>query len=435
MENFFELKGSLKICVIGLGYVGLPLAAEFSKKYRTLGYDKNINRIKELIKFYDRTCEISSKELRELKNLKFITDTREISNCDIYIITVPTPVDKDKKPNLNPLSDASKLAGKFLNKGNIVIYESTVFPGATENFCVPILEKYSNLTYNKSFYCGYSPERINPGDDKHSLKNIVKVTSGSTKAISSFVDRLYKSIIPAGTHKASSISVAEASKVIENTQRDLNISLMNELSIIFNRLGLDTKEVLEAAGTKWNFLSFSPGLVGGHCIGVDPYYLTHRAIQLGYEPKVILAGRKVNDEMGTFIAKKTMSIMKENNFRSKNSRILILGLSFKENCSDLRNSKVPDIINYLNLNDYNILVSDHVANKTEAKKLYNIDLVDFDKINKIDVIILAVSHEKYLKVKKQKWLTLMNGKSIFIDVKSVLALDYFNNTQTIHWRL
>jgi UDP-N-acetyl-D-galactosamine dehydrogenase len=423
------------IAVIGLGYVGLPLVIEFSKQYPTIGFDTNKDRITQLKDGVDKTLEVSKQELQETKNLKLTLDINDLTNCNVYIITVPTPVDKFKKPDLSPLASASKTVSSVLKKGDVVIYESTVYPGATEEFCVPILEKESNLRYNKDFYCGYSPERINPGDKEHSLTTIKKVTSGSNLITANFVDELYKSIVPAGTHKTSSIAVAEAAKVIENIQRDVNIALINELSIIFNKLELDTLEVLESAGTKWNFLPFRPGLVGGHCIGVDPYYLTHKAQEIGYHPEMILAGRRINDTMDKYIADSTISEMTKAGINPVGAKIAVLGLTFKENCPDIRNTKVPDIVKALKAYNCEITVSDQFADKAEARDHLNIELVDLNEVNKNDVVILAVGHNDYKEITKKQWQALFNDKGILIDVKSIYDSDFFTNTEIKHWRL
>ena len=338
-------ENNTKIAIIGLGYVGLPLAVEFGKYFKTIGFDISESRIQELQVGNDSTLEVRPDELQEAKKLTYTKDTKDIQNCNIFIVTVPTPIDEHKKPDLTPLIKASISVGKVLKKDDIIIYESTVFPGATEEICVPILEKNSDLKFNKDFFCGYSPERINPGDKEHRLTNIKKITSGSTPETANKVNALYKRIITAGTYKTSSIKVAEAAKVIENTQRDVNIALINELALIFNKLDIDTEAVLEAAGTKWNFLSFRPGLVGGHCIGVDPYYLTHKAIEVGYDPKMILAGRRLNDNMGNYVVNQVIELMKQKNIDIAQADILIMGLTFKENCPDLRNTRVIDLVN------------------------------------------------------------------------------------------
>ena len=411
LENF-------KIAVIGLGYVGLPLAIEFSKKYTTLGFDTSKNRVKELIDGIERTREISNSILEErLQDGLIITDNPDsLAQFNIYIITVPTPVTESKEPNLDFLKQASTTVANYLKKDDIVIYESTVYPGCTEEFCVPILEENSKLKYNKDFYCGYSPERINPGDKKNTLTNIKKVTSGSDKKTSVIVDNLYKSIIDAGTHLTSSIKIAEATKAIENAQRDLNISFMNELALIFDLMDIDTNEVIDAASTKWNFLKFRPGIVGGHCISVDPYYLVHKAKTLGYEPEVILSGRRVNDKMGTFIGEKVLKLMEDNAIEIKNSHALILGITFKENMSDIRNSKVIDVYNILNMNGLKIDVYDPHADKEEVKSVFKIEMVE--NLQKYDSIIIAVAHDEF---KKLNFKSLKKSdNSIIYDIKGFL---------------
>jgi len=426
---------NLNITIIGLGYVGLPLAVEFSKQYNVTGFDTDETRIAELKNRFDRTNEVPSRVLKNTDKLILSSSIIDIAKSNVYIVTVPTPVDKNNHPDFNPLLQASEMIGSLLNKGNIVIYESTVYPGATEEICVPILEKKSNLKYNVEFFCGYSPERINPGDKKYKLTNIKKLTSGSNKKASQFVDKLYQSIISAGTFNASSIAVAEAAKVIENTQRDVNIALSNELAIIFNKLGIDTSEVLEAAGTKWNFLPFRPGLVGGHCIGVDPYYLTHKAVEVGYHPEMILAGRRINDNMGQYIAENTIIELARNGINAIKSKVAILGLTFKENCPDLRNTKIVSIKEYLD--EYNCLVDvvDPYADMREAKELFGIDLINIDLINGYDAIILAVQHDKYLKIKKSKWKKMIKPNGVLVDVKSIYPVDMFLDENITHWRL
>jgi len=425
----------IKIAIIGLGYVGLPLAIEFGKKYHTVGFDKNHDRINELKDGFDKTLEVTKKTIDSSKKLNVSTSIEDISDCNIYIVTVPTPVDKYNNPDMTPLESASNLIGSIINKNDIVIYESTVYPGATEEFCIPIIENESKLRYNKDFFCGYSPERINPGDKNHSLKTIIKVTSGSNEKISDFIDRLYKTIIPAGTFKASSIAVAEAAKVIENIQRDVNIALVNELSIIFNKINLDTIEVLEAAGTKWNFQPFKPGLVGGHCIGVDPYYLTHKATEIGYHPEMILAGRRINDSMGSYIADLTISNMTKIGINPSGANVAVLGITFKENCPDLRNTKVPNIINHLKTYGCKITVSDPFADINEAKEHLNIDLSDIDQISNCDVILVAVAHDEYKAMTKEKLNNKFNSNGILVDVKSIYNIDFFNDSNIKHWRL
>jgi len=424
-----------KIAIIGLGYVGLPLAVEFSKKYSTVGFDKDENRISELKNDYDKTLEVSADELKAVKNLKLTFDAKDIAACNVFIVSVPTPIDKFNTPDMSPLASASKTVGRVLKMNDVVIYESTVYPGATEEFCVPILRKESGLKYNVDFFCGYSPERINPGDKEYSLTTITKITSGSNEETADFVDKLYKNIIPAGTYKVYSIAVAEAAKVIENIQRDVNIALINELSMIFNKLNLDTIEVLKAAGTKWNFLPFRPGLVGGHCIGVDPYYLTHKATEIGYNPEMILAGRRINDGMGKYIVASTISEMAKAGINPVGAKVAVFGLTFKENCPDLRNNKVTSIVNCLNQYNCDIMVTDAFADKNDAKNSYNIDLEDQYLIKNVDAVILAVAHDQYKSMQKKEWKKIFNGKGVFIDVKSIYEKDYFNETSINHWRL
>ena len=416
---------NINIAIVGLGYVGLPLAVEFSKKYNVTGYDINNRRVEELLKSYDKTNSVSQNVLKKLiidKKLEITSDIRSIKSKNIFIVTVPTPVDINKEPDLSILFKATSDIGKILKKDDIVIYESTVYPGCTEEDCVPILEKESGLVYNKDFYCGYSPERINPGDKKNPLNKIVKVTSGSNNKIGRYVDSLYSSIIDAGTHLASSIKVAEASKAIENAQRDLNISFMNELSLIFDRMGIDTNEVIDAASTKWNFLKYSPGLVGGHCISVDPYYLTYKSKKLGYTPKVILSGREVNDQMAEFVAFKVISLMKGNDIKIKGSNSLILGVTFKENMSDIRNSKVVDIYNILTEHGLIVDLYDPYANKDEVLSEFNIETIkDFKKY---DSIIIAVAHDEF---KKLKFKSLKKSdRSIIYDIKGILKKSQIN---------
>ena len=406
------------IGVIGLGYVGLPLAVEFAKKYKVFGYDININRVRELNNRIDNTLEVESKNLNQVLNDKLTITSKidYIKNCNIYIITVPTPVDENKNPDLKFIKKASSDIGKILQKNDTVIYESTVYPGCTEEDCVPILEKESGLVYNEDFFCGYSPERINPGDKVNTISTIVKVTSGSNQETAKLVDNLYSSIISAGTHLAPSIKVAEASKAIENAQRDLNISFMNELSIIFNKMEIDTNDVLEAAGTKWNFLNFKPGIVGGHCIGVDPYYLVYKSKKLNYNPKVILSGRQVNDNMGNFVGELVKNLLLKRKINIKRSKILILGITFKENCPDIRNSKVIDIYKYLKDKGANVSIHDPYANHDEVNAEFNVKLIT--KFELYDAIVLAVSHNEYrnldiVNLKKQ-------GDSVVFDVKGFL---------------
>ena len=405
-----------KIAIIGLGYVGLPLAHAFSLKYEVVGFDIAQWRIDELRQGVDRTLELSTEQVNEAiaHNMKFTNKLEEIADCNIYIVTVPTPIDKHKKPNLTPLIKASESIGSVLKKDDIVIYESTVYPGATEEDCVPVLERVSGLKYNQDFFCGYSPERINPGDKEHTVTKILKVTAGSTPKIGKRVDALYASIITAGTHLAPNIKVAEAAKVIENSQRDINIAFVNELSMIFNRLDINTNDVLEAAGTKWNFLPFKPGLVGGHCIGVDPYYLTHKAQEVGYNPEIILAGRRLNDNMGTYVANQVIKLMIKKGQTVVNAKVLVLGITFKENCPDIRNSRVIDVIKELQDFGCDVEVSDYWADKKEVQKEYKIDLKDNIDINSYDSIVLAVAHDEYKK------LDFNNDEQILFDIKSIV---------------
>jgi len=408
------------IAVIGMGYVGLPLAVEFGKKYPTIGFDIRNSRIAELQTGNDSTLEVSEAELRASPHLTYTTSVTDISHANVYIVTVPTPIDSAKIPDLTPLIKASETIGTVLKKGDVVVYESTVYPGATEEVCVPILEKHSRLTFNQDFFVGYSPERINPGDKLHRVTNILKVTSGSTADTALFVDALYSSIITAGTHKASSIRVAEAAKVIENTQRDVNIALINELALIFNEMEIDTLEVLEAAGTKWNFLPFRPGLVGGHCISVDPYYLTHKAQKIGYHPEVILAGRRINDGMGKYVANQVLRLMVSKKINPVGSKILILGLTFKENCPDLRNTRVIDIVHELQKFHTQVDISDPWVSAAEALEEYNIKLTDQPAKNTYDAIILAVGHSQFTKMGGEEIRALGKATSILYDVKSAL---------------
>lgn len=405
-----------KICVIGLGYVGLPLAHAFSAKYEVVGFDISKYRIDELSTGYDRTLELTENQVKEaIKNgMKFSLDINEIKDCNIYIVTVPTPIDKNKRPDLTPLIKASETVGKVLKKGDIVIYESTVYPGATEEDCVPVLEKFSNLKFNVDFFCGYSPERINPGDKEHTVTKILKVTSGSTPEIGKKVNELYASIITAGTHLAPTIKVAEAAKVIENSQRDINIAFVNELAIIFNKLGINTNDVLAAAGTKWNFLPFRPGLVGGHCIGVDPYYLTHKAQSIGYNPEIILAGRRLNDNMGIYVANQVIKLMIKKGHKIEGSKVLVLGITFKENCPDIRNSRVIDVIEELQEFGCNIDIYDPWADTKEVEHEYNLKLIKELNIAKYEAIVLAVAHNEF------KQLKLKTNENIVFDIKSIL---------------
>tara|TARA_B100000282_G_scaffold286729_1_gene253569 strand:+ start:8119 stop:9378 length:1260 start_codon:yes stop_codon:yes gene_type:complete len=413
-----------KIAIIGQGYVGLPLAIEFGKKYETIGFDINKTRIKELRTFVDRTKEASSEMIKQSKKLFFSYSLNEIMSCNIYIITVPTPIDNYKTPDLNPIKSASLMIGSILKKDDIVIYESTVYPGCTEEVCVPLLEEKSKLKFNVDFFCGYSPERIVPGDKINTLTSIVKVTSGSNQSIADEIDKLYSSIIKAGTHKASSIKVAEASKVIENAQRDLNISFVNELALIFDRIGIDTIDVLEAAGTKWNFLKYKPGLVGGHCISVDPYYLAYKAENLGYYPEVILSGRRVNDNMSSFVANKLVKMLINAGKKIKDSKILILGFTFKENCPDVRNTKIADV--YSELIDFglNVDIYDYEASKAQVKQEFNINLID-KVVKKYDGILLAVKHTKFNSINLEK--IKKDEKSVVFDLKGFFPKNKVNS--------
>ena len=409
-----------KIAIIGLGYVGLPLAVEFGKARLTLGFDINASRIDELREGKDSTLEVSEEDLTGANQLVFSCDTDDLDDCKIFIVTVPTPIDDVNRPDLTPIIKACEMVAKSLKVGDIVIYESTVFPGCTEEVCVPILERVSGLVFNQDFFCGYSPERINPGDKVNTLTKITKITSGSKPAIAEEIDALYKSIITAGTFSASSIKVAEAAKVIENTQRDLNIALTNELSVIFGRLGIDTLDVLEAAGSKWNFLPFRPGLVGGHCIGVDPYYLTHKAEQVGYHPQVILAGRKINDGMAQYMVKKVIQKMLVNGIDVTKSTVGVLGITFKENCPDVRNSKITDVVSELKNWGVNVVVSDPWADPIEVERSYGITLGKVDSNHKVDSLIVAVGHNEFRDLDAESLRTLCRGSApVLADVKSL----------------
>jgi UDP-N-acetyl-D-glucosamine/UDP-N-acetyl-D-galactosamine dehydrogenase len=413
-------KDNFKIAIIGLGYVGLPLATEFGKIIDTIGFDIDVRRIKDLISGKDSTLEVKGSDLNKAKKLKYTSNLSDINSCNIYIVTVPTPIDENKQPNLTPLINATEAIGGLLKSNDLVIYESTVYPGATEEICVPILENISNLEFNKDFYLGYSPERINPGDKHHRLTSIKKVTSGSTPDVANKVDNLYNKIITAGTYKAESIKVAEAAKVIENTQRDVNIALINELAMIFNKLDIDTQSVLNAAATKWNFLQFWPGLVGGHCIGVDPYYLTHKALEMGYIPEMILAGRKINDNMGRYIVTNVIRLMNNKKIKIDNSNILILGLTFKENCPDLRNTRVIDIINELKDNKCNIDVFDPWASEAEMMNTYSLNNVKKPKNGSYDAVILAVAHDEFVNMSYSEIKSFGKKNSVIYDVKYLL---------------
>jgi UDP-N-acetyl-D-galactosamine dehydrogenase len=410
-----------RIGVIGLGYVGLPLAVEFGKHLHTLGLDINTHRIDELKSGFDRSLECSAEDIQLANKLVFTANPQDLKDCNVYIVTVPTPIDGYNRPDLTPLVKASHSVGETLSPGDIVIYESTVYPGATEEVCVPILEAQSGLKFNEDFFCGYSPERINPGDKQHRVTNIKKVTSGSTAEVADFVDELYRLVIVAGTHKASSIKVAEAAKVIENTQRDVNIALINELAILFHKLGLNTLEVLEAAGSKWNFLPFRPGLVGGHCIGVDPYYLTHKAEEIGYHPEIILAGRRINDGMGDYVAQRLVKLMNRRRIHVSQSNILILGLTFKENCPDIRNTRVIDIIDELRSYSASVDVYDPWVNPQEAQEEYGVQLVPELKQGHYDAVLVAVAHDAFLNQLGEEGIrALCKPESVIFDVKYIL---------------
>jgi len=410
---------SIRIAIIGLGYVGLPLAAEFGKQYDTVGFDINEKRIDELKKGHDRTLETDSNDLKAAKRLLFTTSLEDIRTCNFYIVTVPTPIDQFNRPDLSLVEKATQTVGKVLKKGDIVVYESTVYPGCTEEFCVPILERLSGLAFNKDFFCGYSPERINPGDKHHTVTKIKKVTSGSTPETAKKVDEIYRSIITAGTHPVSSVKVAEAAKVIENSQRDINIAFINELALIFEKMGIDTLEVLEAAGSKWNFLPFRPGLVGGHCIGVDPYYLTHKAQELGYHPEVILAGRRINDNMGVFVANKVVKLMIHKGHTVHGARVLVLGITFKENCTDIRNSRVVDIVEELKDFGCTVDVYDPWAESDDVVHEYGFPLIGERELKAggYDAVVLAVAHEKFEEIDVA---SLKNENGVIYDVKSFL---------------
>ena len=409
-----------KIAVIGLGYVGLPLAAEFGKQRPVLGFDINAARVAELQAGKDSTLELNAEELVSARQLCFSCNPEDLQTCQIFIVTVPTPVDKANRPDLTPLVKASETVGRFLPEDAVVIYESTVYPGATEEVCVPVLEKFSGKKFNVGFFCGYSPERINPGDKVNTLTKIKKITSGSTPEVANAVDALYRSIITAGTHKASSLKVAEAAKVIENTQRDLNIALVNELSVIFERLGIDTLDVLEAAGSKWNFLPFRPGMVGGHCIGVDPYYLTHKAEEVGYHPQVILAGRRINDNMARYVARNTIKLMLKNGMDVPRCRIGVLGITFKENCPDIRNSKVADMVHEFEAWGATVVVVDPWASADEVAHEYGLRLGKVDALNQVDALVVAVGHNQYRHATPAELRTLCCGSlPVLADVKSL----------------
>jgi len=420
MEKMNNLN-DVTIAVVGLGYVGLPLAVEFGKKFETIGFDINTDRIQELNSGVDHTLEVSSEELKSSALLKFSSDIETLRKATVFIVTVPTPIDEHRQPDLTPLIKASETIGKVIKKGDVVVYESTVYPGATEEDCIPVVERVSGLTFNTDFFAGYSPERINPGDKEHRVTTIKKVTSGSTAEIAEFVDQLYRSIIVAGTHKASSIKVAEAAKVIENTQRDLNIALINELAVIFNKLNIDTEEVLLAAGTKWNFLPFRPGLVGGHCIGVDPYYLTHKAQSIGYHPEVILAGRRINDSMGRYVVSQLVKAMIARRVHVNGAKVLVLGLTFKENCPDVRNTKVVDIVSELKEYGMEADIYDPWVDPAEAQEEYGITPVQSPKAGEYDAIIIAVAHNEFRALGAQKIRAYAKPVHVLYDLKYILS--------------
>ncbi|HCN33867.1 Vi polysaccharide biosynthesis UDP-N-acetylglucosamine C-6 dehydrogenase TviB [Acinetobacter johnsonii] len=411
----------LKIAIIGLGYVGLPLAVEFGKKVPVMGFDIHQKRIDELQSGQDHTLEVSPKELKQATHLSYTTNLQQLADCNFFIVTVPTPIDEFKQPDLTPLVKASESIARVLKKGDVVVYESTVYPGATEEVCIPVLEKNSGLKFNQDFYAGYSPERINPGDKLHRVTNILKITSGSTPAVADYVDQVYNLVIEAGTHKAASIKVAEAAKVIENTQRDVNIALINELALIFNKMGIDTEAVLQAAGTKWNFLPFRPGLVGGHCIGVDPYYLTHKAQSMGYHPEIILAGRRLNDGMGAYVVTQLVKAMLKKRIQVEDAKVLILGLSFKENCPDIRNTRIIDIVNELKEYHTQIDVYDPWVDAAEAEHEYGISPVQALENGKYDAVILAVAHHQFKDMGVQAIRALGKSEHVLYDLKYVLS--------------
>jgi UDP-N-acetyl-D-galactosamine dehydrogenase len=415
-------KKDIKLAIIGLGYVGLPLALEFAKKKKkVIGFDINKKRIEELDIGIDKNLDLNKEELKNLKKIKFTSNEKHLKHVNCFIVSVPTPINKLKRPDLRPLFKACKMLGKVIKKGDLIIYESTVYPGCTEEQCVPVLEKFSRLKFNKDFFCGYSPERINPGDKAHTISNVKKITSGSTPEITDLVDNLYKEIITVGTHKALSIKVAEAAKIIENTQRDINIAFINELYILFNKLNIDTKAVLDAAESKWNFLPFRPGLVGGHCIGVDPYYLTHKAESIHYKPKVILAGRKINDSMGDYVALELINKMKKKDIQTKGAKILIMGLTFKENCADIRNSGIQGVIHKLKKYECNLDLYDTWTDKKEIKKLYNINPLSKLHQNTYDSILIAVAHEKFKTMGKKYISNLCKKNHVIFDLKYLFS--------------
>ncbi|WP_066015294.1 Vi polysaccharide biosynthesis UDP-N-acetylglucosamine C-6 dehydrogenase TviB [Endozoicomonas atrinae] len=423
IHNIQQTLENSTIAIIGLGYVGLPLAVEFGKKFNTIGFDINLTRVEELLAGHDNTQEVDDKELATATRLSYSAQQEDLKAANVYIVTVPTPIDAHNRPDLTPLIRASEMLGSVISEGDVVIYESTVYPGATEEDCIPLIEKKSGLIFNKDFFAGYSPERINPGDKEHRVTTIKKVTSGSTLAVADFVDALYQSIITAGTYKASSIRVAEAAKVIENTQRDLNIALVNELALIFNRLGIDTEEVLQAAGTKWNFLPFRPGLVGGHCIGVDPYYLTHKAKEIGYHPEVILAGRRINDGMGQYVVSQVVKKMIKKRIHVVDANILIMGLTFKQNCPDLRNTRVVDMVREFREYGAHVDVYDPWVNPVEAEHEYGITPVKEPAAGKYEAIVLAVAHDQFMAMGAESIRKLGLKECVVYDVKYVLPAE------------
>jgi UDP-N-acetyl-D-galactosamine dehydrogenase len=423
------------IAVVGLGYVGLPLAVEFGKIFRTFGYDVSEEKIEKYQSFCDPTGEVAADDFKSASRLSVSSDPRTIAEADVIVVAVPTPVDDARIPDFSPLAGSSITVGKHMKKGAVVVFESTVYPGATEEVCIPLLEQHSGMQWRRDFHVGYSPERVNPGDKERTITKIIKVVSGDDKATLEFVGKVYESIITAGVHRASSIKVAEAAKVIENTQRDLNIALMNELAIIFDKIGIDTSEVLAAAGTKWNFLKFSPGLVGGHCIGVDPYYLTHKAEMLGYHPEVILAGRRINDGMAVYVARQTIKQMINSGRNIKGAKVVVLGVTFKEDCPDLRNSKVADLVRELREYGCDVIVHDPIANKVEAKHEYGLELTDWDDLPVADAIVAAVSHLQYKKMSLAEILKKLQPGGVFIDVKSAYPAGDINRHGFLVWRL
>lgn len=423
------------IAVVGLGYVGLPLAVEFGKIFRTFGYDLSEEKIEKYRSFCDPTGEVAADDFKSASRLSVSSDPSTIAEADVIVVAVPTPVDVARIPDFSPLAGSSITVGKHMKKGAVVVFESTVYPGATEEVCIPLLEQHSGMQWRRDFHVGYSPERVNPGDKERTITKIIKVVSGDDQATLEFVGKLYESIITAGVHRASSIKVAEAAKVIENTQRDLNIALMNELAIIFDKIGIDTSEVLAAAGTKWNFLKFSPGLVGGHCIGVDPYYLTHKAEMLGYHPEVILAGRRINDGMAVYVARQTIKQMINSGRSIKGAKVVVLGVTFKEDCPDLRNSKVADLVTELREYGCDVIVHDPIANKVESKHEYGLELIDWDDLPVADAIVAAVSHLQYKKMSLAEILKKLQPGGVFIDVKSAYSAGDINRHGFLVWRL